>query len=282
MERLGLAERRARGGHHRPARRPGSALDRGDGNPADEPPGRPPPRVGDVWRLQLFRIDRSKPLPAPQFSAWSATDTFHNPARFGRLVFAANPAADDFNAYAPGKPPVPTWTITGGEWQVREGALVGRNSGTDGWAPTGATAGSQAWKDYRLSLRFQVRQTGGDHRDGAWIGFRYTAPGECYSLNFGSVAQLHKASRGQATGDSTPLAQAPWANDRQWHQAVITVRGSHITVELDGRPLLEAVDEDALGVPTVPAGGICLSARRWSNSPNDTVVAFDDVEVQPE
>lgn len=241
-----------------------------------------PPRVGDVWRLQLFRIDRSKPLPAPQFSAWSATDTFHNPARFGRLVFAANPAADDFNAYAPGKPPVPTWTITGGEWQVREGALVGRNSGTDGWAPTGATAGSQAWKDYRLSLRFQVRQTGGDHRDGAWIGFRYTAPGECYSLNFGSVAQLHKASRGQATGDSTPLAQAPWANDRQWHQAVITVRGSHITVELDGRPLLEAVDEDALGVPTVPAGGICLSARRWSNSPNDTVVAFDDVEVQPE
>jgi hypothetical protein len=49
-----------------------------------------PPRVGDIWRIQLFRIDRSESLPNPQFSAWSPTDTFHNPSRFGRLFFGGN------------------------------------------------------------------------------------------------------------------------------------------------------------------------------------------------
>lgn len=53
-------------------------------------PGLPhcPPRPGDEWRVNFYRIDRT---PTPEFSAWSPTlrhpPDFHVPSRFGRLVF---------------------------------------------------------------------------------------------------------------------------------------------------------------------------------------------------
>lgn len=242
---------------------------------------RVPPRVGDVWRAQLFRIDRSKSLPHEQFAAWSATDTFHNPARFGRLVFAGNPADDDFSAYADGAAPTPTWATLAGQWQVRDGVLVGKNSGTGGFTPTGCTAGGDNWTDYRLSLRFQVRERGSDHRDGAWIGFRYGGPGQCYCLAFGAnAALLNKANRGVNSGDANPLAQAPWHSDSNWHTVTITAQGARLQIEVDGQPFIAVEDRDALGVPALKAGGVCLSARRWENAKGDTVVAFDDVKVE--
>ena len=239
-----------------------------------------PPHIGDVWRVQLFRIDRSNTLEHPQFQAWSATDTFHNPTRFGRLLFAANPYDDDFFGYDAGAPPTPTWAVTSGEWKVIVGELVGKNSGTDGWIPTGVVAGDVGWTDYRLRVRFQVRQRGGDHRDGAWIGFRYANPEQCYCVNFHSEVRLNKAYKGHGSGDLDYLARAEWPNDEKWHEAVITVKGARITVELDGERIIDVEDESYLGVGPVPGGGVCLSARRWGNSPGDTVVAFDDVKVE--
>jgi len=50
--------------------------------------GAPPPRPGDRWRGNFFRIDRAA---GGQFSSWSATfadpPDFHRPLRFGTLVF---------------------------------------------------------------------------------------------------------------------------------------------------------------------------------------------------
>ncbi len=47
-----------------------------------------PPRFGDEWRANFYRIDRADP---PEFIAWSPTlevpPNFHVPERFGRLVF---------------------------------------------------------------------------------------------------------------------------------------------------------------------------------------------------
>jgi hypothetical protein len=47
-----------------------------------------PPRAGDAWRANFYRINRNG---ADEYSAWSATLTpqpdFHVPARFGKLVF---------------------------------------------------------------------------------------------------------------------------------------------------------------------------------------------------
>src|SRR5258705_12529743 len=45
-----------------------------------------PPRVGDRWRLNLYRVEK---LPTPALLAWSPTfkDDFHIPSRFGEIVF---------------------------------------------------------------------------------------------------------------------------------------------------------------------------------------------------
>jgi hypothetical protein len=47
-----------------------------------------PPKPGDVWRANFYRIDRAE---RPEFTAWSPTledpPNFHVPERFGHLVF---------------------------------------------------------------------------------------------------------------------------------------------------------------------------------------------------
>ena len=48
-----------------------------------------PPKPGDVWRGNFYRIDRAEP---PEFTAWSPTletpPNFHVPERFGYIVFS--------------------------------------------------------------------------------------------------------------------------------------------------------------------------------------------------
>jgi hypothetical protein len=48
-----------------------------------------PPRVGDRWRLNLYRVEK---LPTAALLAWSPTfkDDFHIPSRFGEIVFTNN------------------------------------------------------------------------------------------------------------------------------------------------------------------------------------------------
>lgn len=45
-----------------------------------------PPRPGDRWRLNLYRVDK---LPRPALTAWSPTmrSDFHVPSMFGEIVF---------------------------------------------------------------------------------------------------------------------------------------------------------------------------------------------------
>lgn len=47
-----------------------------------------PPHIGDKWRLQLYRIDRSSCLNEPEFSSWSPTHNFHVPGKFGVVIFS--------------------------------------------------------------------------------------------------------------------------------------------------------------------------------------------------
>jgi hypothetical protein len=46
-----------------------------------------PPKPGDSWRLNLFRVEK---LPTPAGMSWSPTmqGDFHVPARFGEIVFS--------------------------------------------------------------------------------------------------------------------------------------------------------------------------------------------------
>ncbi len=45
-----------------------------------------PPRPGDRWRLNLYRVEK---LPTPELIAWSPTlrNDFHMPGMFGEIVF---------------------------------------------------------------------------------------------------------------------------------------------------------------------------------------------------
>jgi len=247
------------------------------------PLGGPQPKIGDSWRFQLYRIDRSNTLKDPEYSGWSPTDTFHRPSQFGYLTFAGSPNADDFSLYPNGSSGAPMWRIANGGWRVVDGAFEGTDCVTPGWTPNGAVMADRAWQDSTLSLRFRIVSRGSDWRDGPWIGFRYSGADSCYSLDCSSRdIALHKAYAGQATGDTNALATAPFTPDNAWHALAVSVRGAQITATLDGQPLLQATDSNALGVGPVPAGSICLAARKWENSQGHTVVLFDDVKVTPE
>lgn len=243
------------------------------------------PRIGDVWRANLFRIDRSGTRDAGgplEAGAWSPTHTFHAPERFGRLLFGGNPFRDDFSAYPDGADGSPTWRHGAGVWTIRGGRLVGENSGTDGWAAAGAAIGSTAWQDYRLRVSFQVLSFGSDHRDGPWVAFRHQDEANWYSLNFGRRrVQLHKGAGGTSTGDESALAGADWAGDTAPHEVVVEARGNRVRVWLDGAALMDVTDTDLGGLPGPARGGVVLSARRWSRSTGDTRVAFRGYEVTP-
>ncbi|MAF09339.1 hypothetical protein CMK11_02715, partial [Candidatus Poribacteria bacterium] len=56
-----------------------------------------PPQVGDVWRANFYRIDRSEPVDRPEMTSWSTigTHNFHDSAAFGYIEFGGVPGATD-------------------------------------------------------------------------------------------------------------------------------------------------------------------------------------------
>ncbi len=49
-----------------------------------------PPQPGDVWHINLYRIDRAETTAGDEYTAWSPPGriNYHTPERFGRLVFS--------------------------------------------------------------------------------------------------------------------------------------------------------------------------------------------------
>lgn len=239
------------------------------------------PKPGDAWRVQLYRIDRPRE-GEPEFSAWSATDTFHNPSRFGRLRFGGNPYDERFSFYPEGSDGAPTWTVEAGEWVVRDGRMTGIDSGGDAWWPVGLRTDAVEADDFELTLRFRLAERGSDHRDGLWIAFRDDGRGNGYALELGGgAAVLHKSTGGRTSNDDLYLARAAFAPDEGWHTLVIGARGAQFMVTIDGRELLAATDDGFLGTPPVRSGGIVLSARRWTKARGHTRAELESLQVTP-
>ncbi len=234
--------------------------------------------VGDTWRAQFYRIERPKDSTdaTAEFQAWSPTDTFHRPGRFGTITFADSPRRVNFASYRPGSSGSPTFTVNAGTWQIRDGFYEGKNCIEDGWLPRGASAGDNTWRDYALKVRYRLLSRGSDWRDGFWVGFRCGTEA-CYALLLtGRDAQLHKVpASGEYDGDRQNLITAPFTPDSEWHNLLIRVRGGRIEVEQDGKLLLQYTDEKPLA-----AGGVTLCARRWSRSTGETVVQISQFEVE--
>ncbi|MGQ9488721.1 MAG: carbohydrate-binding family 9-like protein [Armatimonadota bacterium] len=234
--------------------------------------------VGDTWRAQFYRIERPKDTTdaTAEFLAWSPTDTFHRPERFGVIAFAGSPKNVDFSDYRPGSDGSPTFMINAGAWRIQDGMYEGRNCSETGWFPRGATLGDETWKDYTLKIRYRLLSRGSDWRDGFWVGFRQGEAG-CYALLFTSQdVQLHKVpASGDYNGDLQKLVAVPYTPDTEWHNLTVRIRGGKIEVEQDGKPLIEYTDEKPLS-----AGGVTLCARKWPQSTGDTVVQIAKIEVE--
>jgi len=234
--------------------------------------------VGDAWRVQFYRIERPKDSTdaSAEFQAWSPTDTFHRPERFGVILFGGSSKRVDFSLYRPGSDGSPTFSVSSGIWKTRDGVYEGRNCIEDGWLPRGAGTGDNTWRDYTVKIRYRLVSRGSDWRDGFWVGFRYGEQA-CYALLLtGRDAQLHKIPIGRTyDGDRQNLMSAPFTPDSEWHDLLIRVRGSNIEIRQDGKPLIQYVDESPLA-----AGGVVLCARKWSGSTGDTVVEISQFEVE--
>ncbi len=234
------------------------------------------PKVGTRWRIQLYRIDRSRTLSQPEFSSWSPTATFHAPEYFGITTFGASIASPDFS--------LPTeWIVrpSAGEWRTENGMLIGKDGAGDNWIGAGASYGFTYWRDYAFEVKFRILERGSDWRDGPWFAFRYTDSGNAYSLNFSNRdIQLHKACQGISTGDANPMATIPWTADNVWHTLRVEVRGKQIRAILDGREILNLSDENYNDLPPLEKGEIVLVPRRWSNSTGATVVAYKDLRIE--
>jgi hypothetical protein len=234
--------------------------------------------VGDAWRVQFYRIERPKDSTdaTAEFQAWSPTDTFHRPERFGVILFGGSSKRVDFSLYRPGSDGSPTFSVSSGIWKTRDGVYEGRNCIEDGWLPRGAVTGDNTWRDYTVKIRYRLVSRGSDWRDGFWVGFRYGEQA-CYALLLtGRDAQLHKIPIGRTyDGDRQNLMSAPFTPDSEWHDLLIRVRGSNIEIRQDGKPLIQYVDESPLA-----AGGVVLCARKWSGSTGDTVVEISQFEVE--
>lgn len=255
---------------------------------ADLAPAYDQPRPGTTWRVNFYRIDRPDPKDPNkdiQFSAWSPTRrSYHEPERFGLLTFAADPFDEDFSLHERGAAPGPPWVVAGGEWQVTQDGLVGRDGGNDAWTPMGLRGGLPNLQDYRLTVRFEVMQLGSDWRDGPWFGVRCRGT-DGYFVEFTNrEVQVHKSYQGHSTNDVSALATWPRTLAPGPHELIIEVRGSDtpsLTVLLDGQTLGTATDRGSLGLGPMPAGGIALSPRRWSNSQGHTIVRYRSIRIEP-
>lgn len=186
---------------------------------------------------------------------------------------------DDFKKYSIGSDGSPTWTIQGGSWIVTEEGYQGENC-SGGYAALGASAGSEEWADYIISLKFKVVSPGFDWRDGVWIGFRHQDINNNYTLGFYLIGTyLHKVSEGVSTVDANPFALNPVrVNDKKWHDLEIRIKDNYIFISLDGKDIIECFDENWNDVPYLQKGKIVLSARGCVSGKNTTVI-FKDVKV---
>ena len=221
-------------------------------------------------------------LEMPSVNGWRAVCLLI--AGWACVALTGVPASqftDDFSTYGPGRPLTNVWTITGGQWHLEQGTVVGENCGTDFYYATGLFCGGTDWKEKIFSVRFKIESRGSDWRDGPWFGVNCGKDGDGYYLDFlDRECQLHKVEFGVGTSEANLLARAPWTADQQWHTLRIETKGNQITASLDGRPLLSFKDNAALNLPSMRSGGILLAARKSSISSGKTVVRFDDVQVQ--
>ena len=156
------------------------------------------------------------------------------------------------------------WKTTGNaDWKVEEGAIVGRQ-GPGGAA--GDLFSERQWADFELECEWKMRYPG---NSGIW--FRVGAPRTGYQADF-----LDQSSHpGVLAGSLYCMGKAFIAENRDastvkrdgWNSLRIVAKGDHITVELNGRKVVDLKDGTFPGAGSV---GIQIHAGQQ----------FDGMEVR--
>lgn len=154
-------------------------------------------------------------------------------------------------------------------WTVQDGQLQQSRTGeaaTPSEQETLAVTGKSDWTDYVVSAKvydFQNATFGLVARRQGNSFYRYRAISDVYEDTPKQV--LEKVVNGVAT----PLAtlDGPGYSKRQWHSVTMSVVGSAITVQLDGKQVLTANDS------TLTSGQAGLYTRAFGG------IRFDDVTI---
>jgi hypothetical protein len=146
--------------------------------------------------------------------------------------------------------PISSWSVEGDEL-VKESPGVGA-----------VIFGDEGWSDYDLT--FEVLKSSGP--DGLAVGFRQSEPGR-YTLFIGSTDHKHSLGQTRAT-HRTEIRSIPGTiRPGHWYKVKISLRGSHIRIELDDQMLFNCRDDfSQRGLLAFGANSkYTLSAGRYRN-----------------
>jgi len=118
-------------------------------------------------------------------------------------------------------------TVGGAKWTVGDGALTSEEG--EGWILT-----NTEFADFTLKAEFRVGDGGN-----SGICFRAAKGPKPYETGF--EMQIGDHMRGEPTGSIEHVAAAPPGARKaaSWQSAVITAEGDHLTVVLDGKPMVD-------------------------------------------
>jgi len=138
-------------------------------------------------------------------------------------------------------------TVGGAKWKVADGALVSEEG--ESWILT-----NTEFTDFTLKVEFRVGDGGN-----SGICFRSARGPKPYATGY--EMQIGDHVRGEPTGSIEHVAPAPPGARKanSWQSAVITAEGSHLTVVLDGKPLVDTRN------PKFGHGG-AYSTNTWADT----------------
>lgn len=175
-------------------------------------------------------------------------------------------------------------------WAATSGVL--RSEGGEGWSDSPVfrvVTHRRDIGDVAVSFRLRTEAPVGDdqHPEEAWDGvhllLQYQDEADLYAVSVarrdGELAIKRKDPGGPSNGGTyTTLATGPGAvAPGRWTDVVVTIRngadGIEITVGLDGKPVLETVDREAVGDRASKPGRVGIRA-------DNTTFRLDDVVVK--
>ena len=197
----------------------------------------------------------------PSTVCWAGKNTEIKPA----LATAAKVAAEEaFASPTLSKP----WTVAKGDWQVKDGALVGKEKKEDNHAAVCALGVPNHDSIIRFSFKFDGSNT---------LSLSYNhAKGHLFRVNVTptSVSVATDADKKDPAIKAVPIGKAEAKFEQgQWYTLQVEVKGQKVTVQSDNGVKIEgsnpALDVDKTGYRFVTRGESLLLAdiKAWEVAP---------------